>query len=832
MSQNDWNFNTYYLNGTPAEGTSILHSSLTDPIQVTDSSEDRCRRWQFYANGHSGVGCFIRTKKTEFVNVEDVNAISVRAWIRSQNDGNRNAYTGIFIKATSDYFNPSGYGFDLRPSNNLLTIHGTNYSPPTGLTVQSNKWYHIRFDVIPIKHNNTIIMDHLKGFIEINGEWVLVGEKYVEVTDSNFVSWTGTTYNGVRHYYDSYYSTSYFYVDKIKMYLEKVADRPEKITIGLLNDTGDSNTDNITSDPTLTITSTTESGSVVQYSSDGYNWQAGIPAAVSGSNSTYVRQVGADGKTSNVARLDFLYAPEGPAFSSEATSSVYQGAGSNFLIYRTEASSLTDFSFDLRQVDDYADFSISSSSGLVYAKNNLDYATKNSYNFTVTATDLAGNTTEKPVLLNVLEKDDHYYDTSLILKMDNDLSCSSAYEQDVTVSGVQLTGSTSKYGGSSAYFDGGTNTGLQIPSSGLLDLRNIDWTMEAWINPDGDYSDHRKIIAKRNYSGTYDYQIWLGQTTGHLAFWNSSTTLNSGVTPPANQWTHVAAVRKDGVVTLYINGEAKASQTLNITNHRNVNLGIGNVGDLNRHPFRGYIDDVRITKGIARYTEDFAPPGPVPSSGGEAITASAITEDLFMNIDPSLTASYPGSGSYIYDTVNNTQSELYNGASIASGSLVFDGTNDYLNFGSVMNLSIFTISVAVKPGTTQVEYTDIFDNNHTSTSNFVLQQDIANTNNYSFGIPGSTGTDIFYLDPNEWHILTFCYSNTSGLMFYKNGELVSSKHAGSINVSSQSLNIARWNAGGRHWNGEMGFFKIYNKPLSLVEVRQDYEANKARFGLT
>ena len=304
----------------------------------------------------------------------------------------------------------------------------------------------------------------------------------------------------------------------------------------------------------------------------------------------------------------------------------------------------------------------------------------------------------------------------------------------------------------------------------------------------------------------------------------------SGVAPAANQWNHIAAVRKDGIITIYLNGEAKTSTTRNIVYHHNVPLGIGNAGTLNRHPFRGYIDDVRITKGVARYTEDFLLPGPVPSSGGETITASAITEAVYFNIDPSLSASW--GGTYIYDTVNNHASSPYNGTSVVSGNLDFDGSDDFLYYGSIMPLSTFSISVAVKPGTTQVEYAGIFDNYHDSSRNFVLQQNAAETNEYIFGIPGSTGTDSFYLDPNEWHILTFCYSNTSGLMFYKNGEFVSSKHAGSINVSSHALNIARHHSLGRHWNGEMGFFKIYNKPLSLVEVKQDYEANKARFGLT
>lgn len=837
MSQNDWNISTHYRNGTPVEGASELHSNRPSLIPEHANAGTYCRRWRFYTDYNwRWIGCFISSKKPELREIPDTKAVSIRAWMSYEDNRNSDNRLGLIARGASETWNISGgyYHFAYKPYNNTFYIEDTNYAAPSGFNAIETDWVHLRMDLIPIKLNGVTIMDNIRGFVEIDGEWVLVAEKFIEVTDSDYISPTSGKYYGIYHHYYGYNSYSNFYADKIKIYTESI-EQPDIVSIELTNDTGVSSTDKITNDSSISVVSAVESGSVVQYSTNSYNWQDTVPTFVAGNNTVYVRQVGANGSTSTPSRLDFLYVPEGPEFSSAATSSAYQGAGTDFLIYKTEASSVTDFSYDLKQVDDYADFSISSSSGLVYSNNNLDYATKNSYNFTVTTTDLAGNTTEKPVLLNVLEEDEHYYDTSLILKMDNDLSCSSAYEQDVTVSGVQLTGSTSKYGGSSAYFDGGINTGLQIPSSGLLDLRNVDWTMEAWIYPDGNYDDYRMIISKRDYNGTSDYQLYLSITTGELRFYEHggvNTSIDTGITPPANQWTHVAVARKDGVITIYVNGETKVSQTRNITAHRNNPLGIGNIGPLNRHPFRGYIDDVRITKGVARYTEDFLPPGPVPSTGGETITASNVTEGLFMNIDPSLSASYPGSGSYIYDTVNNTQSPLNNGVSISSGSLVFDGINDYLNFGSVMNLPTFSISVAVKPGATQTDHADIFDNNHASGRNFVLQQNGSETNKYVFSVPGTAGTEHFYLDPNEWHILTFCHTNTSGLMFYKNGELISNSHAGSITISSQHLNIARWNAGGRHWNGEMGFFKIYNKPLSLVEVKQDYEANKARFGLT
>jgi len=146
--------------------------------------------------------------------------------------------------------------------------------------------------------------------------------------------------------------------------------------------------------------------------------------------------------------------------------------------------------------------------------------------------------------------------------------------------------------------------------------------------------------------------------------------------------------------------------------------------------------------------------------------AGIVTDGLTFNIDPSDPQSYSG-GSIIYDTVNNHSSQLHGGVTIEqtnNGILSFDGIDDYLNFGSFMTLSTFTIVMAVKPGNTQVEHADIFDNNHTSFQNFVFQQHGLNTNYYSAGV--TVGVDIT-LDPSKWQIVTMVFINQNKLAVYK-----------------------------------------------------------------
>ena len=88
---------------------------------------------------------------------------------------------------------------------------------------------------------------------------------------------------------------------------------------------------------------------------------------------------------------------------------------------------------------------------------------------------------------------------------------------------------------------------------------------------------------------------------------SGSTAINGG-TVSASTWTHIAVVRSGSTITLYKNGTASGTQTSGqaFTTAGLLRIGGGIVG--NGNDFNGYIDDLRITKGIARYTTTFTPP--------------------------------------------------------------------------------------------------------------------------------------------------------------------------------------------------------------------------------
>jgi hypothetical protein len=177
-----------------------------------------------------------------------------------------------------------------------------------------------------------------------------------------------------------------------------------------------------------------------------------------------------------------------------------------------------------------------------------------------------------------------------------------------TVGNAQISTTQSKFGGSSMYFDG-TGDYLTAPASPNNNLNIGDFTLEFWVyraNLTGDVDP----IGCGNVSTT-GYQVRIKGTTGYVQFLvigGATITTTTGIA--ATTWTHIAIVRSGTTVKIYINGtDGGGSGT--VGNSGTVTTELLVVG-ANRYDYsntlNGYMDDVRITKGYARYTASFTPP--------------------------------------------------------------------------------------------------------------------------------------------------------------------------------------------------------------------------------
>jgi hypothetical protein len=195
--------------------------------------------------------------------------------------------------------------------------------------------------------------------------------------------------------------------------------------------------------------------------------------------------------------------------------------------------------------------------------------------------------------------------TQLLLNFTNAGIIDNAMMNDLeTVGNAQISTAQSKFGGGSLYFDG-TGDWLKASTGRIADFGTGDFTIEAWVyllSHDGDQS--------AVFAGGLDFTSFTQpnvniDTTGTVNLNGNQPTSNA---LSLNTWTHIAVSRSSGTCRIFINGVqgSSASNTLNYNGigcYVGVRVGGSVYGDIN-----GYIDDLRITKGYARYTANFTPP--------------------------------------------------------------------------------------------------------------------------------------------------------------------------------------------------------------------------------
>jgi Concanavalin A-like lectin/glucanases superfamily len=184
----------------------------------------------------------------------------------------------------------------------------------------------------------------------------------------------------------------------------------------------------------------------------------------------------------------------------------------------------------------------------------------------------------------------------------------------VTANGnAQIDTAQSKFGGASALFDGSGDY-LSIPNSTDWDFGSSDFTIEFWMYVTGAPASSNIILAKRNSSGFSPFGFDF-LASGKINFFGSQNgsswalNITSSGAISTSQWVHVAGVRNGTSFKLYIDGTEAASTTLSgammVTTDP---LLIAQWWSSDPRNYNGHLDDIRITKGLARYTANFTPP--------------------------------------------------------------------------------------------------------------------------------------------------------------------------------------------------------------------------------
>ena len=170
----------------------------------------------------------------------------------------------------------------------------------------------------------------------------------------------------------------------------------------------------------------------------------------------------------------------------------------------------------------------------------------------------------------------------------------------ITVAGnVALNTEIKKFAPSSIYFDGADANRCRTNSSIDFAYGTGNYTIEGWFY----FLTESSNMRLWQHSGGAD-NVDLA-SSNRIAYYNgSSQTFSDNNAITQNTWLHIALVRNSGTATLYVEGSSVCSTASTPNTVSAQDIGVGGQQNAN---LNGYVDDFRVTKGVARYTSNFTP---------------------------------------------------------------------------------------------------------------------------------------------------------------------------------------------------------------------------------
>ncbi|CAG2126927.1 hypothetical protein LMG31506_00242 [Cupriavidus yeoncheonensis] len=229
-----------------------------------------------------------------------------------------------------------------------------------------------------------------------------------------------------------------------------------------------------------------------------------------------------------------------------------------------------------------------------------------------------------------------YVDVILLMHAENTQD-SSRYRRGATLGATASISAVQKKFGSSAFlFNGTTTSNVTIPHDSSLDMLTGDFTVEHWVYLLGTTSGGR-IVDKDGRANTSYPQYCTYEAGGKLGAMvgsgNSTTylqNLNAGtISIPLNQWVHLAFTRQGTTLRTFVGGvlDQTVTQTGSPTSGGQPLWLGGEFGQVASQFLNGYLDEVLITKGEAKYTTNFTPPtSPASDSVSAARTYSSVSK--------------------------------------------------------------------------------------------------------------------------------------------------------------------------------------------------------------
>ena len=194
-------------------------------------------------------------------------------------------------------------------------------------------------------------------------------------------------------------------------------------------------------------------------------------------------------------------------------------------------------------------------------------------------------------------------------------------------SGDELSNTQTKFGATSLY----VADNVTISSSDGFNFGTGDFTIEGWyyLTQFNNHFLYDQYASGSSGAGNNQIYVNSGEGGRIRVYYNGSSKFTTTGGFSLNTWTHLAVVRSSGTITVYFNGTADATT-------QSYSGQYGKTGDLyigDQHTGGGgapqmYVDDLRVTKGVARYTSNFTAPTTAHlTSAGDSLKNIIVNED-------------------------------------------------------------------------------------------------------------------------------------------------------------------------------------------------------------
>jgi hypothetical protein len=415
----------------------------------------------------------------------------------------------------------------------------------------------------------------------------------------------------------------------------------------------------------------------------------------------------------------------------------------------------------------------------------------------------------------------------LVVSLDASLYASGTTWKDQSGYGYDVTLFNSPtWNGSYFTFNGSNQYGTMVRS-----VEN-DFSIEVWFRTSslggsvGIWANGFGLVDGEVSGVSNDFGISIGN--GYIAFGvgNPDTTIYSATRYNDNLWHHVVATRQKstGIISLYIDNVLIGQRTATNTNTLSApaNLAIGRlqsgVGYLscdvaNVKIYNKVIDSSEVNTNWSIFRSEFPEP------------AADITTGLLGYWDAGVTASYPGTGTTWTDLSGNG-----NTVTLSAGTRTYSSSNGGILFFSGATVTLAsTISLT---GDFTINWWENLSGTINGAQGIVGLSGAGNDINHTSSIvryyTGSADRVIndVVTTADSWYNYTFTRVGTD-YKIYTNGVItgVSSSAVSTFTIT----NLARGNGGAM--TGYLPVMKIYNRGLSTVDIQEDFNNFRSRYGI-